>query len=160
MSKYVKYVHQCDICECALYEATQPYVAGGGGVNVVNHPTQTPSLDWNFDTCDECRKELASTLENLKTIMQLKRQNGEAPAPEVKMTRKEWREAHRNEVEKEKAALKMKYEGLNAYDYETEDSLKFRLRKAEEHIKKTLDAQRRATASPLAMDPRKFGNGY
>ena len=161
MSKYVKYTHQCDVCECALFEETKKL---DNSVYDMPYPSPTaPGIPvapkWNFDTCDDCRKELEATLETLKTLMQLKRQNGEAPAEEVKMSRKEWRQAHREEVENEKQVLKQKYEPPPGLEAQSKDELMYRMKRMQEYMQKQ-ERSSHVIKPEHYKDMLKSGNGY
>lgn len=92
MSEYVKRILQCDICDGEIVSGQ--YEQGPNAGEIARPQRNTL---WNFDTCADCSKELMNAVDTLKTVMQIKRGNGELPSTEVKMTRKEWDQIRKSE---------------------------------------------------------------
>ncbi len=110
MSSYVKYIHQCDICECALDEETHTVDDAP-----VKYPTKPPGA-YGLDACAECMKEVHNAIETLKTVMQVKRSTTE-PAEEVRFTKKEWGEIYAKQTAQIAEEAKARAERDRYQDY-------------------------------------------
>lgn len=150
MSNYVKYTQQCDVCFAVLSDATHQVTPGATQPGFAT--AETVRSPWTFDTCAECAKELGDALENLKTLMQMKR--AQEPDKQLRMTKKEWDMAHTADMNAVSA--------MNKWPGDVDDV--FIRRGQIEHMKQQIEKMKResdiARARPLAMDPRKFGSGY
>lgn len=157
MTTYVKHETECDICGVKLTSNASTHIPGQAMVE----PYHT-SYHFKFDACGECEAELLKAKEVLIGVMSLKRQN--APAEErgedVKMTRKEWEQVYAKVVVYSSPAYQSQQYGGGG-------DARGMLGSVNPPSKATALGQKRmqqereiAKRTPLAMDPRKFGNGY
>lgn len=150
MSNYVRYTQQCDVCFVVLSDATNQIVSG------ITPPgfraAETVRSPWTFDTCAECAKELGDALENLKTLMQMKRAQ-ESSDKQLRMTKKEWDMAHANET----AAVS----AMDKWPGDVNDV--FLRRDQIEHMKQQIEKMRHEEVlkkmRPIALDPSKVKVG-